>query len=201
LITGNHDRRHLVKKPSRVIPSGHRRLHMHVVSDLSGAWNPPELRPQSRAKADLGTAPKHQGPNRHSRRVPAGGPSPCGPGGPAAAGPLLAVHRELGAKAEKGARPVKRRRRKGRLPRQGSALDAADVGRSFRLVASAAGLNPRNGLSASYGTVSCGCYQALGDHRGIAHLVGHGSMIVTKRVYRNELRPVITRERAPSTSS
>jgi hypothetical protein len=35
----------------------------------------------------------------------------------------------------------------------------------------------------------------------IAHLVGHGSMIVTERVYRNELRPVITRERAPSTSS
>jgi hypothetical protein len=27
----------------------------------------------------------------------------------------------------------------------------------------------------------------------IAHLVGHGSMIVTARVYRNELRPVITR--------
>jgi hypothetical protein len=26
-----------------------------VVSDLSGAWNLPELRPQSRAKADLGT--------------------------------------------------------------------------------------------------------------------------------------------------
>jgi len=108
-------------------------------------------------------------PNRHSRRVPAGGPSPCGPGGPAAAGPLLAVHRELGAKAEKGARPVTRRRRKGRLQRQGLALDAADVRRSFRLVASAAGLDPRNGLSASYGTVSCGCYQALGDHRGKLH--------------------------------
>ena len=32
-----------------------------MVSDLSGAWNPPELWPQSRAKADLGNAPKHQG--------------------------------------------------------------------------------------------------------------------------------------------
>jgi hypothetical protein len=41
------------------ILSGRRRLH--VVSDLSGAWNPPELWPQSRAKADLGNAPKHQG--------------------------------------------------------------------------------------------------------------------------------------------
>ena len=47
-----------IKKPSRVMPSGQRRLH--VVLDLSGAGNPPKLR-QSRAKADLGTAPKHEG--------------------------------------------------------------------------------------------------------------------------------------------
>ena len=46
--------------------------------------------------------------------------------------------------------------------RQGSALDAANVRRSFRLVASTAGLDPRNGLRASCGTVSCPCYQALG---------------------------------------
>jgi hypothetical protein len=66
--------------------------------------------------------------------------------------PLLAVHRELGAKAEKGARPVTRRRRVA-FPRQRLALDAANVGRSFRLVASAAGLDPRNGLRARYRTV------------------------------------------------
>ena len=35
----------------------------------------------------------------------------------------------------------------------------------------------------------------------IAHLVGHGRTSVTERVYRKELRPVITRGRAPSTSS
>ena len=46
--------------------------------------------------------------------------------------------------------------------RQGSALDAANVRRSFRQVASAAGLNTRNGPRASYGTALCPCCQALG---------------------------------------
>jgi integrase len=45
--------------------------------------------------------------------------------------------------------------------RQGSALDAANVRRSFRLVASTAGLDPKEWTRASYGTVSCPCYQAL----------------------------------------
>jgi site-specific recombinase XerD len=78
--------------------------------------------------------------------------------------------------------------------RQGSALDAANVRRSFRLVASAAGLNPKEwtprelrhsfvSLLSSYGVTI----------EEIAHLVGHGSTSVTERVYRKELRPVITR--------
>jgi hypothetical protein len=50
--------------------------------------------------------------------------------------------------------------------RQGSALDAANVRRSFRLVGSAAGLNPKEWTRASYGTVSCPCYQAQGDDSG-----------------------------------
>jgi site-specific recombinase XerD len=78
--------------------------------------------------------------------------------------------------------------------RQGSALDAANVRRSFRLVASAAGLNPKEwtprelrhsfvSLLSSYGVTI----------EEIAHLVGHGSTSVTERVYRKELGPVITR--------
>ena len=47
--------------------------------------------------------------------------------------------------------------------RQGSALDAANVRRSFPAWSRARlGSTPRNGRRASYGTVSCLCYQALG---------------------------------------
>jgi site-specific recombinase XerD len=78
--------------------------------------------------------------------------------------------------------------------RHGAALDAANVRRSFRLIASAAGLNPKqwtpreprhsfvSSLSSSGVTIE-----------EIAHLVGDGSTSVTERVYRKELRPVITR--------
>jgi hypothetical protein len=59
--------------------------------------------------------------------------------------------------------------------RQGSALDAANVRHSFRLVASAAGLNPKQWTRVSYGTVSCPCYQASEvTIEEVAHLVGHG---------------------------
>ena len=78
--------------------------------------------------------------------------------------------------------------------RHGSALDAANVRRSFRVIASTAGLTPRNGPRASCGTVSCPCYQVLGvTIEEIADLVSHRSTSVTERVYRKELRPVITR--------
>jgi integrase len=68
--------------------------------------------------------------------------------------------------------------------RQGSALDAANVRRSFRLVASAAGLNskewtPRE-LRHSFVSLLSSSGVAIEE---IAHLVGHGSTTVTERVY------------------
>jgi site-specific recombinase XerD len=78
--------------------------------------------------------------------------------------------------------------------RQGSALDAADVRRSFRQAASAAGLNPNEWtpreLRHSFLSLLSSSGVTIAE---IAHLVGHGSTSVTERVYRKELRPVITR--------
>ena len=87
--------------------------------------------------------------------------------------------------------------------RLGSALDAANVRRSFRLVASAAGLNPNawtpRELRHSFVSLLPSSGVTIEE---IAHFVGHGSTSVTEREYRKELRPVITRGgRAPSTSS
>ncbi len=78
--------------------------------------------------------------------------------------------------------------------RHGSALDAANVRRSFRLIASAAGLNPKEWapreLRHSFVSLRSSSGVTIEE---IAHLVGHGSTSVTERVYRKELRPVITR--------
>jgi hypothetical protein len=82
-----------------------------VVSDLSCEWNPPELRPQSRAKADLGTASKHHGSQSTQPSRACTGPfSVRARAVPLRLGPYLPSTAELGAKAEKGARPVTRRR-------------------------------------------------------------------------------------------
>ena len=76
----------------------------------------------------------------------------------------------------------------------GSPLDAANVRRSFRQIAGAAGLDSKNWtpreLRHSFVSLLSSSGVAIED---IAHLVGHGSTTVTQRVYRKELRPVITR--------
>jgi integrase len=78
--------------------------------------------------------------------------------------------------------------------RQGSALDAANVRRSFRMVASAAGLNPKEWTPRELRHSFVSLLSSSGvTIEEIAHLVGHGSTSVTERVYRKELRPVITR--------
>ena len=78
--------------------------------------------------------------------------------------------------------------------RQGSALDAANVRRSFRLVAGAAGLDPKEWTPRELRHSFVSLLSSSGvTIEEIAHLVGHGSTSVTERVYRKELRPVITR--------
>jgi integrase len=78
--------------------------------------------------------------------------------------------------------------------RHGSALDAANVRRSFRLIASAAGLNPKEWTPRELRHSFVSLLSSSGvTIEEIAHLVGHGSTSVTERVYRKELRPVITR--------
>ena len=62
------------------------------------------------------------------------------------------------------------------------------------LVASAAGLNPKEWTPRElwHGFVSVLSSSGV-TIQEIAHLVGHGSTGVSERVYRKELRPVITR--------
>ena len=74
----------------------------------------------------------------------------------------------------------------------GTALDAANVRRSFRRVAAAAGLDaqawtPRE-LRHSFVSLLSSTGMSIED---ISHLVGHASSRVTELVYRHELRPVI----------
>ena len=78
--------------------------------------------------------------------------------------------------------------------RYGTELDAANVRRAFRSVAAAAGLQasewtPRE-LRHSFVSLLSSSGVAIED---IAHLVGHASTNVTEKVYRKELRPVLTR--------
>ena len=66
--------------------------------------------------------------------------------------------------------------------------------RSFRLIASAAGLNPKEWTPRELRHSFVSLLSSSGvTIEEIAHLVGHGSTSVTERVYRKELRPVITR--------
>ena len=64
--------------------------------------------------------------------------------------------------------------------RQGSALDAANVRRSFRLVANAAGLNPKEWTPRELRHSFVSLLSSSGvTIEEIAHLVGHGSTSVT----------------------
>ena len=78
--------------------------------------------------------------------------------------------------------------------RAGTELDAANVRRSFRAAAKAAGLvaedwTPRE-LRHSFVSLLSSAGVPIDD---ISHLVGHSSTNVTEKVYRKELRPVLTR--------
>ena len=79
-------------------------------------------------------------------------------------------------------------------PGSGTELDAANVRRAFRTVAAAAGLDasewtPRE-LRHSFVSLLSSSGVPIED---IAHLVGHASTSVTEKVYRKELRPVLSR--------
>ncbi|SDT11454.1 Site-specific recombinase XerD [Friedmanniella luteola] len=76
----------------------------------------------------------------------------------------------------------------------GTELDAANVRRSFRAVAKAAGLDsekwtPRE-LRHSFVSLLSNSGVPIED---IAHLVGHANTRTTEKVYRKELRPVLTK--------
>lgn len=76
----------------------------------------------------------------------------------------------------------------------GTELDAANVRRSFRAVARAAGLDsetwtPRE-LRHSFVSLLSNSGMPIED---IAHLVGHANTRTTEKVYRKELRPVLTK--------
>lgn len=78
--------------------------------------------------------------------------------------------------------------------RNGTALDAANVRRSFRTAVGAAGLvaadwTPRE-LRHSFVSLLSSAGVSIED---ISHLVGHSSTNVTEKIYRKELRPVLTR--------
>lgn len=75
----------------------------------------------------------------------------------------------------------------------GSALDSANVRRSFRALCTSAGLDPSEWtpreLRHSFVSLMSDAGVPLED---IARLVGHGSTKVTETVYRKQLRPVLT---------
>ena len=76
----------------------------------------------------------------------------------------------------------------------GTELDAANVRRSFRAVVRAAGLNsemwtPRE-LRHSFVSLLSSSGMPIEE---ISHLVGHASTNVTEKVYRKELRPMLTK--------
>ena len=76
----------------------------------------------------------------------------------------------------------------------GTELDAAHVRRSFRAEVAKAGLEgpgwtPRE-LRHSFVSLLSSSGMAIED---ISHLVGHASTSITEKVYRKELRPVLTK--------
>ena len=76
----------------------------------------------------------------------------------------------------------------------GTELDAANVRRALRRIVAAAGLDPQTWtpreLRHSFVSLLSSSGMPIED---ISHLVGHSSTVVTERVYRKELRPVLTR--------
>jgi integrase len=76
----------------------------------------------------------------------------------------------------------------------GTELDAANVRRAFRNVVKKAGLDPKSWtpreLRHSFVSLLSSAGLSIED---ISHLVGHSSTVVTQKVYRKELRPVLTR--------
>ena len=76
----------------------------------------------------------------------------------------------------------------------GLPLDAANVRRAFRAVVARAGLEPRGWtpreLRHSFVSLLSSSGMAIED---ISHLVGHSSTNVTEKVYRKELRPILTK--------
>jgi integrase len=76
----------------------------------------------------------------------------------------------------------------------GTALDAANVRRSFRRVVAAAGLDPQlwtpRELRHSFVSLLSSSGLPIED---ISHLVGHASTRVTELIYRKELRPTLTK--------
>jgi site-specific recombinase XerD len=74
----------------------------------------------------------------------------------------------------------------------GTALDAANVRRSLRRVAKAAGLDPKRWTPRELRHSFVPIASALGlTLEQIADLVGHAGTIVTEKVYRHQLRPVL----------
>ena len=76
----------------------------------------------------------------------------------------------------------------------GTELDAANVRRAFRRVASTAGLQADEWTSRelrhSFVSLLSSSGMAIED---ISHLVGHANTRTTEKVYRKELRPVLTK--------
>lgn len=76
----------------------------------------------------------------------------------------------------------------------GGPLDAANVRRSFRIVVGAAGLEPREWTPRELRHSVVSSLSSSGmPIEEIAHLAGHASSLVTEKVYRKELRPVLKR--------
>ena len=76
----------------------------------------------------------------------------------------------------------------------GTPLDAANVRRSFRAVARAAGLEADQWTPRELRHSFVSLLSSSGLHiEDISHLVGHASTRVTEQVYRKELRPMLTK--------
>ena len=73
----------------------------------------------------------------------------------------------------------------------GTALDAANVRRSFRRITKAAGLGEMDPRELRHSFVSIMSDNGVTIEQ-IADLVGHRTTIVTQKVYRHQLKPVIS---------
>jgi integrase len=79
----------------------------------------------------------------------------------------------------------------------GTELDAANVRRAFRRIVAAAGLDPQTWTPRELRHSFVSLLSSSGvPIEEISHLVGHSSTVVTEKVYRKELRPVLTRRSA-----